>query len=221
MVGGQPLFRPEVMDAKRAGWMGTILLIRPLSFTFLAVAAALFATSTLGFLYLGEYTKKARLPGYLVPVGGIPKIYASQPGTITVLRVHEGQKVSRGDVLFILSGERPTPSHQETQEMISRELASRKASLRDDLQRQERRSGRQEEEQRTRMAGMGAELGQVEREIATQRKRLRLSEVTQERYRELEASRFVSELQLQQRTDELLDQQGRLQALERSRLELQ
>jgi|SRR5665213_574756 len=215
------LFRPQVVAHRRANWLGPVLLIQPLHFALLATVSLIIALLIVGYLVFGEYTKKARVNGYLTPDQGVLKLFAPQPGTLLELRVHEGQAVNRGDLLLVISGERATPSQRETQATVSRELTLRKASLRDDAAQQQQRARQQRIELQSRIASMHGELDQLDREQATQRSRVQLANATSERYRELKAAKFVSDLQFQQRTDELLDQQGRLQALERSSLVLQ
>src|SRR5436190_23416709 len=93
------LFRQEALDYKRDTWLGDILISRPTSFAYLAWLFFIISLATLAYLIWGEYTKKARVTGYLVPDQGLIKIYVQQPGTITELRIKEGQGVKKGDVL--------------------------------------------------------------------------------------------------------------------------
>src|SRR5437588_693276 len=64
------LFRSELEDARANAWLGRVILIRPLSFTFLAMAAAAFTIALGAFFYFGEYTRKARVTGMLAPARG-------------------------------------------------------------------------------------------------------------------------------------------------------
>jgi membrane fusion protein len=63
------------------------------------------AIASLGYLVWGEYTKKARVSGYLVPDQGLIKLFVKQPGPVIALNVKEGQSVKKGDVLLIISTE--------------------------------------------------------------------------------------------------------------------
>ncbi len=69
--GGQqplPLFRPEALASQQQKLYGEILLIRPLSLTFLGWLGVAIAGSILGFLLLGKITEKARVSGVLLPI---------------------------------------------------------------------------------------------------------------------------------------------------------
>ena len=61
------LFRPEVVTHRQRDWLGSIQLIRPVSLGLLTGVVLLAAVAVALFLTLGEYTRKARLSGYLVP----------------------------------------------------------------------------------------------------------------------------------------------------------
>ena len=122
------LFRDEVFDAKRDTWLGQIVLIRPISFTFLTIATVALAATVLAFLFLGEYTRKAKVSGYIVPSQGLIKIVPQQTGVIAELRVKEGQQVARGKVLALLNSERATAAGG-VQAEFSKQIAVRRDSL--------------------------------------------------------------------------------------------
>ena|SRR5437762_3362583 len=62
-----PLFRPEALASQQQKLYGEILLIRPLSLTFLMWLGVAIAASVLGFLLLGQTTDKIRVSGVLLP----------------------------------------------------------------------------------------------------------------------------------------------------------
>ena len=88
------LFRPAALAAKQTGWLGEIVLIRPLSFSFLTALAAVLAAVVVLFLCWGTYTKRSTVAGQLVPDAGLVKVYAQQPGVVLEKRVLEVQSVA-------------------------------------------------------------------------------------------------------------------------------
>jgi membrane fusion protein len=62
---------------------------------FIAVTMALI----IGFLFLGQYSRKETVVGYLTPTSGTSKIFAPQQGTIAI-HVNEGQDVREGPTLL-------------------------------------------------------------------------------------------------------------------------
>jgi len=93
------LFRPEVLESRRRDWLGSIQLIRPVSFAVLTTAVALGAVALAAFLVLGEYTRKARVSGVLMPDQGVIRLMAPQGALVLESHASEGGSVKRGDVL--------------------------------------------------------------------------------------------------------------------------
>lgn len=122
------LFRKEALNHKRDTWLGEVMLSRPVSFGLIAALFFAIASSLIAYMIFGEYTKKARVSGYLVPDKGLIKIHASQDGTILSVRVSEGQSVRRGDLLAVVSTERAI-EYGATQEVIAKQLSLRQESL--------------------------------------------------------------------------------------------
>jgi hypothetical protein len=60
-----PLFRPEALASQQQKLYGEILLIRPLSLTFLGWLGVAIAASVLAFLLLGKTTEKVRVSGVI------------------------------------------------------------------------------------------------------------------------------------------------------------
>lgn len=211
------LFRQEVLDHKRDTWLGEILLARPTSFGVLALLFLGIALGVLGYLVWGEYTKKARASGYLVPEQGLIKIYPQQSGAITILRVEEGQSVKRGDVLAIVSTER-TSVQGDTQIEIAKQLALRQKSLLEEEFKTHPLYAGQIDSAQKRLAQLIQERDQLSRAINAQEQRVKLSEIVVERNTQLFQEKFVSELALQDKRADLLDQQNRLHDLQRSKI---
>lgn len=60
-----PLFRPEAIAALQQKFYGEIILVRPFSLMLLCWFALGITTAVLGFLFLGQYTEKAHVPGVI------------------------------------------------------------------------------------------------------------------------------------------------------------
>ena len=212
------LFRDEALAAQKAVWFGNIVLIRPLSFTFLTLFAVALALIVCAFLAWGSYTKHSTISGQLVPNTGLIKVYAPQSGIIIEKRVKEGQQIKAGDVLYVLSSERQSSTQGATQAAISNQVEQRQASLRDELQKTrqlqlEERSGLE-----NKVASLTNELAKLANQIAGQHDRVKLAEETLQRYQGLLQQDYISKEQFQQKQEDLLDQKNRQQSLERDRI---
>ncbi len=60
-----PLFRPEAIAALQQKFYGEIILVRPFSLMLLCWFALGITAAVLGFLFLGQYTDRARVPGVI------------------------------------------------------------------------------------------------------------------------------------------------------------
>jgi hypothetical protein len=60
-----PLFRPEAIAALQQKFYGEIILIRPFPLMLLCWFALGITAAVLGFLFLGQYTERERVPGII------------------------------------------------------------------------------------------------------------------------------------------------------------
>ena len=210
------LFRPEALEGRQQAWLGSIQLIRPVSLAVLTtfVLAVVLAVGVL--LVEGRYTRKAHVSGYLVPDKGVVRLLPQQAGTVLDRRVVEGQSVRQGDILFVLSTDRATLAG-DTQATVQTSLAVRENSLRESarqkaLLQQEVRAGfgRQVDELRR-------ELTQLDAEAELQSQRLLLAQQAQARVESLHAENFISQAQVQAKSEEVLGVRAQIQSLLRQR----
>jgi membrane fusion protein len=210
------LFRDEVFDAKRDTWLGQIVLIRPISFTFLTIATVALAAAVLAFLFWGEYTRKAKVAGYIVPSQGLIKIISQQNAVISELRVKEGQSVQQGEVLAVLNTERATATGG-VQAGFGKQIAVRRDTLLNDREKIDTLYAQQTRALTDRIASQRAELAQVESGHTLQQERIRISDQMLDKQRRLHADKFISDLALQQKEQERLSELAVLENLKRSR----
>jgi membrane fusion protein len=214
------LFRREALETQREKALGDVLLVQPLSTAALTLVAVALAAALVAFTFWGEYTRKAHVSGYLVPTAGLIKVYPREVGTIVDKRVAEGQRVSKGDVLFVVSMERRTSDNVDTQAAAVAQLAERRSSLNSELQQQGRMAEIETRALRQRIAAMGNQLAQLNLERQTQEQRVTSSATLLERYSLLLSKTLASQEMVDEKRNDLLEQQGRLHALERSRIAL-
>ena len=210
------LFRPEALEGRQQAWLGSIQLIRPVSLAVLTtfVLAVVLALGVV--LVEGRYTRKAHVSGYLVPDKGVVRLLPQQAGTVLERRVAEGQSVRQGDILFVLSTDRATLAG-DTQATVQTSLAVRENSLRESARQQaslqqEVRAGfgRQVDELRR-------ELTQLDAEAELQSQRLLLAQQAQARVESLRAENFISQAQVQAKSEEVLGVRAQMQSLLRQR----
>jgi membrane fusion protein len=215
-VIGTSIFRPEAVEHRRQAWLGSIQLVRPLSLTLLTATAVAILALTLAMLSWGEYTRKARVGGVLVPEGGVVRLMPPAPATVLERRAGEGQQVRRGDVLFVLSLDRATASG-DAQVQVQETLLARQRSLGEAAKQQRDLLESQQAAVARRLADLRNEAGQLAAEADLHRQRLALAQESLNRLKDLERDRFISSAQVQARSEEVLGLQAQAQTLARQR----
>jgi membrane fusion protein len=215
------LFRPEAVAHRNAQHLGSIVLLRPLPLTLLTAVAAGIAVLALCFLFFGRYTQKATVSGVLMPQQGLIAVLSPRSGIILERRANEGQRVHKGDVLFVLSAERHSAHRGDAQAEISRQVAARRDMLARELDHQRAL----EREERASLSGkvrsLGAERAQLAAQIATEKRRLQQLSETLALYEKLRREGYVSAVQLEEKRDQALDREAELHALERNLVSLE
>lgn len=215
------LFRSEAIAHQQEARMGDVMALRTSSLLWLSALFALFALALVLFLAQGEYTRKARVTGFLAPTQGMVKIFTPQAGTVVERKVEEGQTVQQGDVLFVLSAEQSSLESADTQASVITSLQTRRDSLLNELEQQDELHRVQWQDLHDNVNALQQELLQLEQEIVLQQQRVAVANGTLEKFHDLYKKHYVSQLQWQEKRDELLHRQATLQSLHRDRLVLQ
>ena len=210
-----PLFRPEVVQARRQDWLGRISLAQPMPVWVGAVFALLAAGAVACLLLFGEYAHRSRVGGQLVPDLGVSTVVAPTSGMVGRMTVEEGASVARDQALVRIDLPRVAASGADAHTGIGRGLDERDSSSVQLAQAQLAQLAVQEQGQHRQLAMLRTELGQVRAGIATRDAQVRLGRETADRYREVAASGYVSVVQVRQQEQAMLEMLNARQVLER------
>ncbi len=219
--GSDALFRTAAINAQRSQWLGPVLLASPISHAIYAIAALVAVAGLVSFAALGEYTRKARINGWLVPASGMIRVFAQQPGVVAAINVREGLFVTKDEPLVVLSAERRSSALGATQAEITRLLTARREGLQAEISQQEILFKQQESALRRRIEAIRGEMEQFSREISLQSSRTDLSQTSTSRLRETAKVGGASQMEVEKQQEYELEQRGRLRQLERTRAERQ
>ena len=210
-----PLFRPEVVQARRQDWLGRISLAQPMPVWVGAVFALLAAGAVACLLLFGEYAHRSRVGGQLVPDLGVSTVVAPTSGMVGRMTVEEGASVARDQALVRIDLPRVAASGADAHTVIGRGLDERDSSSAQLAQAQLVQLAVQERGQQRQLAMLRTELDQVRAGIATRDAQVRLGRETADRYREVAASGYVSVVQVRQQEQAMLEMLNARQVLER------
>ena len=211
-----PLFRTKALAHQQDRLHGEILIARSPTIRLFVSVTALFAIALVSFAFWGEYTRKEHVAGYLSPTQGMIKMYSPQVGTVLIKHVDEGQLVKQGDVLLTISSERATSTTRETQAAMLAELKQRRDSLRLEQGKQQEIDALTGTGIVGRIRGLETEIREAQAQLALQSSRVTSAERMVARYEKLLLERFVSDVALQEKQDELISQRNQLAQLKRS-----
>jgi membrane fusion protein len=211
------LFRQEAVDAQRDRFLGELTAARPLPLWAFTVAAVAIACAVIAIAVWGQYTRRERVSGYLASEAGAVPLLISEPGQVTSIDVTEGQVVKAGQVIARVTIDRTLSSAAESSSEVMAELKQRQQILADEITQTEALGDEQAKQSAQRQANLRTEIAEADAEIALQKKRLASVKETEARYENLTQQHYVSDVALQQRRDEVTDQEIKLQALVRER----
>jgi membrane fusion protein len=215
------LFRQEAIDAQREKFLGEATIARPVPFWVFTLLAAGIAILLIVVAVWGQYTRRERVEGYLALDTGAARVLSSDSGRIAELLVKEGDEVKAGDALARISLERTTASGASTAATVAAEMQGRGEILAKEQVQHRDLANQQVEQARRKVKDLENELGQIDREMKLQETRVKSAREQAERYKSLANEKFVSDVASKQKQDEVTDQEIKLQALTRQRLQIE
>ena len=208
------MFRAAVTEFQQASWMGSIRVAqRPEAGLVAAVAVGL-AIALIAFALIGQVSRKARVPGLLMPVGGLLQVAAPLAGQVEELLVDEGDEVRRGQALVRVRSERLVDGGDMTA-LNLRAVEARRDSLATERRLQRRQADEHRETITSRLRSLRVETAHAVEELDMVRQRVELAQRSRKRYAALAADGYVSEIQAQQKDEELLDLRARERGAQR------
>ncbi len=210
-----PLFRTEVTQSKQASWLGGILLAHNPRFTVVASVALLLAGALLAFGVWGKVARKVRVPGILMPQMGTVELSTAQSGILLEQRVQEGDWVQQGQVLFVINTDKAT-AEGSTAVLLASHLAQRRSTLLAERTSRVAQHQQRESHMTERIRSLMLETTQAQHEQTLVKRRVELAEKTWQRYSQIAQEGFVSDIQAQNKQEELIDLQSRLENTQRN-----
>jgi len=216
----QDLFRPEVLQARQASWLGGIRIGKNPGFSVVAGVALGLAGALVAFAAWGQVARKARVPGVLMPVQGTVPLSANAAGILIEQRVQEGETVKAGQALFVLSTDRPT-AEGSAAVLLAAHLAQRRSTLEAERTARLQQTRQRETALQERIRALDREITQAQQEVLLASRRVALAQKTLSRYQQMAQEGFVSDIQAQNKQEELIDLQARVENTQRNAATLQ
>lgn len=189
------LFRQQAIDNQKTQMHGTIILVRPISFTFLTVCALLVGLALVAFLIWGEYTKRSTVKGQLIPEQGLIYSHSPTSGIVIENHAHDGKVVKKGDLLYKIS----TAHHGDegsTQKAIDEELALKNTLIQNQIFYTKQSQTQEINSILTAIERLKGDKQKLTTQIELQKTQVQLALDNLKRHQEISAIHAVSTLEL-------------------------
>lgn len=209
------------MNARLGQRHGEIVLLPSVWSAGVAWASLLLVLGLVALLVFGSYTRRSTVGGQVYPDAGLIRITSNQAGVVVESHVREGQTVRRGDVLFVLSGDRAGPDALDYQRGIANQIEARRRSLEADLARIDSAEQQEHAQWRRRIDSLEAETERTAAQALQLRSRIAGARNAVKRYAELARQGYVSQDELQFRQTDLAQLLAQSEGIQREALGLE
>ncbi len=215
------LFRTEAQNANLPRLHGEIVVRSNWMLWALTVVVVICVLGILTLIFFAEYTRRVTVSGYLIPIGGVVRIYSPQAGRITKVNVVEGDVVAAGQPLATIADERPDASGGDARAKSAQQIQERKDNLESVIKQQGQLFNQTSRGLNLRMAALYQEMAQLLEEQKTQSSRVGYAKNALKRNIDLASQNYVSDAVVQEKQEAVADQESKLQALQRTHSGLQ
>ena len=208
------LFRQEAVDFQRHnGEWGQVGLLQPLSIKVMTWFITVAITLIMSFLFLGQYSRKETVMGYLTPTSGTSKVFVPQLGTIRTIHVKEGQQVREGETLLTIDTNQIAANGVDVNVTMLDTLRSQKDLLTGQIAAEEQRTKSERERLTTMINGVEIEISQLEAQLKIQGERIRVEENFVASAAALKKEGYMADADFKRRQVAFLEQKQNLNSL--------
>ncbi|EMG0022195.1 HlyD family secretion protein, partial [Acinetobacter baumannii] len=125
MLKNNGLFRKEVFESRKNRFVGNVIVSVPITFKMLALIFGLMGLALLIFIFSGEFTKKVRVSGQIMPNDGFVKIYSTRTSIVKDIYVKENDFVKVGQNLLHINNSFFLEDNKDLYDSISYESNQR------------------------------------------------------------------------------------------------
>jgi membrane fusion protein len=209
-----PLFRQEVVEFQQIEQQfGRALLLQPLSTKITGWLIAASVALILSLLFVGQYSRKVSVSGYLLPASGVAKIFPLQRGTVAKVNVSEGDEVQEGQPLLTVDTAQLSATGEDVNAAILRALSNQQDELGSRIREEAQRMASERERLASLIRGLQTEIAHIKAQIPLQRERIKIGDGLVASITELVAKGSVTDVELKRRQADALEQKQNLNSL--------
>jgi membrane fusion protein len=208
------LFRQEALDFHRhnSEW-GKVAQLQPPAIKVTAWFITVAVTLIISLLFLGQYSRKETVIGYLTPTSGTSKVFVPQLGIIREIHIKEGQQVRQGQPLLTIDTDQIAANGLDVNATMLETLRSQKDLLTGQIAAEEQRTKSERERLAAMINGIEIEISQLEAQLKIQGERIRVEEEFVRSAAQLRKEGYMADADLKRRQVALLEQKQNLNSL--------
>lgn len=216
----EPLFRPEVVDANKSKMIGAVAIYSPPWRWLMISVVAIITVSIAGFFVFGSYTKRENAQGELLPSRGVITLIPQTAGTVTEVKVSEGQNVQKGMALMEISSELST-SQGGTWDAVIEQIQVQRSRLMNELGETKALNEATMKGLHSREAILQQQIKQLALLLPKKIRQEQLAQLQLDKQRMMQREGYASTTMVEQQENVVLDASSAVQELKRQQLEQQ
>lgn len=172
----ESLFRPEAVKQQGVKLDGDVIIAQPVRTTVLVVALVFTILLALVFLSQSSFNRKETVSGYLKPDLGVARIAPQRNGTIVTLFVEDGQTVTAGQKLALISSDEYLEHGSNLSSQLLSALEQQRTNLKLRLNEYDISFRQQKATLEGQLANVKSQLREIKSQQAVMAERLKLNE---------------------------------------------
>ncbi|EOZ1918620.1 biotin/lipoyl-binding protein [Escherichia albertii] len=193
------LFRKGYIHSDTDNSVGGIQIPASFCTLFFSLITIIIIIMLLIFITFGKYTRKAHLIGIVVPTAGIVNVAPQFNGHVTNLAVKTGDKVTKGQLLYHMSGEHYNSEGLGTLSQLNISLQMQYSSLLTQKNLELRDNKQQQQTAQQRILLIQQQIKSAEQKLHLAKDQEKLFTTVVHRYQQLINQKYVSEIEYQQK----------------------
>lgn len=215
-----PLFRKEVIDSQSSRKMGDVFLNSPLSFWTITLIIVFIIAGLTIFALFGEYARKERVIGTLIPSEGLVLISPQRAGTYQSIFVEPSAEIQYGEPLLKVREDNVLNKGSRLSATLLSQMQDDQARLQNQLDVIPNKYKLRHERFQTQQSALSSEAQKLNDQIKIQKRSVEIERDIFERLSSLRTEEAASGLEVSTAERSYLNAQQRLNTLKNNQINL-
>ncbi|MDX1391753.1 MAG: HlyD family efflux transporter periplasmic adaptor subunit [Rheinheimera sp.] len=206
-MSSESLFRPEAVKQQGVKLDGDVIIAQPIKATVLVAALLTVVALAIIFLSQASFNRKETVSGYLKPDLGVARIAPQRNGTVVSLFVEDGQSVTAGQKLALISSDEHLVQGLNLSSQLLSALEQQRNNLHFRLQEYEVSYQQQQQALQDRIHNIKAQLSEIRSQQTVMTERFKLNEQRLADFNHLRQLGHISNTELNNQRELVLSMQ--------------